>query len=229
MVGRVRDNKLSIGGTGTARSFEKMLEAADQASPLQIRSFGKGGLGPSDHTSFATKRIPVLFFFSGLHADYHRPTDTADKVNYEGLGHVVDLGVKVVDAMATMPREEYVGTFDSSSSGGHSGSGSGTGTGTGTGSASGGIRVTLGIVPVYGDDEDVKGVKISGTSAGSPAEKAGLRDGDTIVGWNDKPLNNLVEMTELLGKGKPGDKVRLKVQRDGKPVEMEATLVERKG
>ena len=92
MVGRVRDEKLSVGGAGTAAELREVREGrgrglAAEAPELRRRA----ALGPSDHMSFAMKKIPVLFFFSGLHADYHRPTDTADKVNYEGMRQVVDL------------------------------------------------------------------------------------------------------------------------------------------
>src|SRR6185312_501617 len=88
MVGRVRDQKLLIGGEGTAANFPKLVENADESLPLKLGEFGKGGIGPSDHTSFALHKIPVLFFFSGLHLDYHRPTDTADKINYDGMNQV---------------------------------------------------------------------------------------------------------------------------------------------
>ena len=221
MVGRVRDEKLSVGGTGTAKSFEKMVEEAAKDSPLKLQSFGKGGLGPSDHTSFATKKIPVLFFFSGLHADYHRPTDTADKVNFEGMRQVVDLSVKVVDAMTKMPSAAAAHPH-------HPGGMMGMGSGTSTGSASGGTKVTLGVVPDY-SDESVKGVRITGTSPGSPADKAGLRGGDTLVKYNGENLDSLMDLFNALAKAKPGEKVHLTVQREGKTVETDAVLVERKG
>ena len=213
MVGRVRNNVLSVGGTGTAASFEKMLKAADDASPLVFKEFGKGGFGPSDHTSFAVKKIPVLFFWTGRHDDYHLPTDDADKINYEGLDQVVGVTTEVVNAMATLPRDQYVGTFD------HSGMSPG---------GRGGSRVTLGVVPDYGGDE-AKGVKISGTVPGSPAEKAGLQAGDVIVQFGDAKIDSLYGLTDVLAKAKPGDKVKLGVIRDGKNVDVEATLVERKG
>lgn len=215
MVGRIRDNKLSVGGDGTAPSFEKILEAAKKDLPLVVKSMGKGGMGPSDHTSFSTKRIPVIFFFSGTHPDYHRPTDVASKINYEGLEQVVKLSIGTVDGMARMPKEQYVAAFDS------------RGMGRATGSASGGIRVTLGIVPDYTED-DFKGVRISGTTPGSPADKAGLQGGDAIVAWNGEQLSGLMDLTQRLQKGKPGDKVKLKVLRGEKTIETEATLVERK-
>ncbi|HMO27426.1 MAG TPA: M20/M25/M40 family metallo-hydrolase, partial [Tepidisphaeraceae bacterium] len=112
MVGRVRNDMLYVGGGGTAAGFESVLKEIDSASPLQLKSMGRGGRGPSDHASFSRKQIPVLFLFSGLHEDYHRPTDTADKINYEGLADVVSVTSKLVERIAAMPREQYVDRYD---------------------------------------------------------------------------------------------------------------------
>jgi S1-C subfamily serine protease len=159
------------------------------------------------------KKVPVLFFFSGMHRDYHRPTDDADKINYDGMQEVVDLGVKVVDRLLMMPKEQYVDASDTHGAGqpGY-----------------GGSKVTLGVVPDYGT-EDVKGVQISGTVPGSPAAAAGLKGGDVIIQFGSAKLENIYDLTNSLAKGKPGDKVKLTVVRDGKNVELEATLAERKG
>ena len=217
MVGRLRDETLDVGGSGTAPSLERILKDADAGSPIKIKDIGKGGRGPSDHMSFAMKKIPVLFFFTGLHADYHRPTDTVEKINFNGMAEVVDLSARVIRELATMPREQYVTAADAHSMTMGMGSGSG-----------GGSRVTLGVVPSYGDESGVKGVRITGTSPGSPAEVAGLKDGDIILGFNDKGLDNLMDLSNVLGSSKPGDKVKLRVLRDGKEIGMSATLAERK-
>ena len=214
MVGRVRNGSLSIGGTGTAPSFEALLKRADEASPLELKTFSKGGFGPSDHMSFALKKIPVLFFWSGTHGDYHRPSDDAEKVNYEGIDKVVALGTTVLDALTTMPREQYVAASD------HSGMSPGP-------TGRGGSRVSLGVVPDYGNDAE-RGVRISGTSPGSAAEAAGLKAGDVLVQFGDEPIDSLYGLTDALAKAKPGQKVKLVVIRDGKNVELEATLKERK-
>src|SRR5204862_542536 len=115
MVGRVRNETLYIGGTGTGAQLESIVKAADDASPLVVKDIGKGGFGPSDHMSFALKKIPVLFLFSGMHPDYHRPTDDADKVNYTGIGEVVDLTKRITDQLATSPRMQYVSASDKTS------------------------------------------------------------------------------------------------------------------
>ena len=207
---------LYIGGSGTAKDFQYIIEQADKRSPLVVRDIGKGGLGPSDHMSFALKKIPVMFFFSGLHADYHRPTDDADKINYDGLEQVIGFVEDVVKQVIAMPREEYVSSADASSP--RVGSPSGTGT-----------SVTLGVVPDYSNFGEGGGVRISGTSPDSPAAKAGLREGDIIVKWNDRKIDTLYDLSDALAKGKPGDKVKLGVMRDKQPIEVEATLVKRQG
>ncbi len=119
-----------------------------------------------------------------------------------------------------MPREQYVAIHDSRGL-------SIIGSGPGTGSASSGNRASLGVMPDYSDDT-VKGVRITGASPGSAAEKAGLKDGDILVGWNDGKLSNLMDLMGVLSKGKPGDKVQIRLLRQGKEMTVEATLAERK-
>jgi hypothetical protein len=219
MVGRVHGGELEIGGNGTADDLDKLIKDADEGLPLKLGTSavgGKGGIGPSDHMSFALKKIPVLFFYSGLHRDYHRPTDTADKVNYWGMEKVVVLGDRTVEALARLQREQYVGKFDSGSMARMGGGG--------------GHGASLGVVPDYGSsDAPPPGVRISGTSEGSAAERAGLKAGDIITTFGDMKIENLEDLSEALAKHKPGDKVHLTLLRSGKPVETDATLGERKG
>ena len=217
MVGRMRDEALFVGGAGTAPSLERILADADKGSPIKIKDIGKGGRGPSDHMSFAMKKIPVLFFFTGLHADYHRPTDRIEKINFNGMAEIVDLSRRVIDGMTTMPKEAYVTAADA-----HSMS-------MGMGSATGGERkATLGVVPSYGDESDIKGVRITGTSPGSPAETAGLKEGDVIVGFNEKSVDNLMDLSNDLASAKPGDAVKVRIVRDKKEVIVAVKLAERK-
>lgn len=217
MVGRVRGGNLQVGGSGTAEDFEKILTFAADGTGLKLNLNSKGGLGPSDHTSFATKKIPVLFFFSGMHMDYHRPTDTADKINVEGIAQVVTLVQRVATAIDKLPKEQYVGKFDSQ---GLSIMMSGT--------ERSGPRASLGVVPDYSDDS-IKGVRITGTSEGSAAEKAGLKDGDIIVGFGDAKIDSLMDLSTGLMHHKPGDTVKLKVLRGKENIELTATLTERNG
>jgi len=173
--------------------------------------------------SFALKKIPVLFIHSGQHRDYHRPTDDADKVNYQGLKEAVDFTADILDQLLAAPREQYVDAADAHSMF------NGPGAGPTAGSGSGGLRVSLGVVPDYAPDETVKGLRISGTMPGSPAAAAGLKDGDVIVRIGKDKIDSIYDLTDVLKKGKPGDKLKITALRDGKPVETEATLAERKG
>jgi hypothetical protein len=219
MVGRVRKNLVYVGGGGTAAPLKGLLKAVDDASPLEFKNMGDGGLGPSDHMSFAQKKVPVLFFFSGTHEDYHRPTDTADKVNYDGVAQVVSVGVGLIDELARMPLSKYVDAADKNSMMNPNRTGTG---------GEGVRRATLGIVPGYGEEEDGKGVKISGTSAGTAAEKAGLQEGDVITKIGDKPTGTLMEMSSVLATHKPGDKVKVVYLRGGKEAVVDVVLGERK-
>jgi hypothetical protein len=215
MVGRIRDQTLYTGGEGTAPSWQKILDEADKDSPLQLKSIGKGGMGPSDHMSFALKKIPVLFFFSGLHMDYHRPGDKAYKVNYLGEEEVVELAEHVAIAMEDMPKEQYVSTYDSA---GMSLGGPGE------------SKVMLGIVPDYSSaDSSAKGVRITGTIDDSPAAKARLKDGDIIVRYNGEQIDTLMQLADELAKGTPGQKITVGIIRDKKPLEIQAVLAARKG
>jgi len=211
MVGRARDDHLLVGGMGTAAAFEPLLAGLDERSPLRIKPFGRGGLGPSDHTSFALKRIPVLFFFTGVHADYHRPTDDADKINYDGLRQVVDLAAELVIKLAEMPRPHYIASSDPST----------------TGPAPGGGRARLGVVPRYDDVENLPGAAITGTVPGSPAERAGLRDGDVITRFGDRPIENVYDLTAALADAEPGQRVRIEIQRGQQTLSVEAELAAR--
>jgi hypothetical protein len=221
MVGRIRKNLLYVGGGGTATPFHAFLKRADADSPLEFKNFGEGGLGPSDHMSFAVKKVPVLFLFSGIHADYHRPTDTADKINYDGMVDVVKMSVELVDDLLEMPRSQFVDAADKGSMMSPMMSG--------TGGEAEGRRAALGVIPEYGEEEDGKGVKIAGTSTGTPAEKAGLRSGDVVLKLGDKPTGTLMELSAALAAHKPGDKVKLVYRRGGKEMEKEITLAARGG
>src|SRR5205823_1760043 len=125
------------------------------------------------------------FFWTGNHADYHRPTDTAKKVNYNGMADIVKLSARVIDRLAAMPREQYISAADAHSMTFGMGSGSGEGQRT----------ATLGVIPSYGEAAGaIKGAKISGVREGTAAAAAGLVEGDVIVGFNDKPIDSLMDL-----------------------------------
>ena len=214
MVGRLNGEKLEVGGSGTAEAFDAIVEQVDQDSPLSFKPpgaqyGGRGGIGPSDHASFAAKHIPVLFFFTGVHLDYHRPTDDADKVNYAGMVQIVEASVEIVDAMTRMERAQYVDKFDRSAS------------------QMGTLKVRLGIMPDYADDGD--GVKVGATLPDSPASKAGIREGDVIVQIGPDRVTNINEYMDALNKREPGETVTVTVVRNGDHVEAPVTFTGRKG
>jgi C-terminal processing protease CtpA/Prc len=222
MVGRVRNGTLYIGGYGTAAPLRPIIDAVDAASAqLHVKTMGAGGLGPSDHMSFALEHIPVLFLFSGLHEDYHRPTDDADKINFGGIEQVVEFAEQIVRDLTDMPRAQYVDASDSFSS-----------IGSFAGSGHGGSRVQLGVIPDYNTEDSATGgggggVRIQGTVPGSAAAQAGLKRGDVIVKFDEDALASLYDLSEHLADAKPGDKVHLTVRRDKQTLQMEATLTER--
>jgi len=219
MVGRLRDQTLLVGGTGTAAPFEHILAELDEQSPLKLKEFGKGGFGPSDHLSFALKKVPVLFLFTGLHSDYHRPTDTADKVNYDGLAEVVRFAVQLVDQLCAMPKSNYVESADSWSVRQHFGPATGRSPDSGA---------SLGVVPDYSTDQPAGGVKLSGTVPGSPAAAAGLQGGDVIIALGSHRIDNLYDLTDALAESKPGDRVMVKYRRDQQEHSAQVVLGQRR-
>ncbi len=213
MVGRLKGDDLLIGGAGTARGFDALVAAAVAGTGLHTTTFERGGLGPSDHMSFALQHVPVLFLFTGLHADYHRPTDTADKINYAGIDRIVVVAQRIVTAFAGMQRQPYDNGADGQSM-----------MASVAGHAGGGGRASLGVVPDFGGDNGTGGVPISGVGPGTPAALAGLRGGDRLVGFNDKRLDTLQDLSDALAEAKPGDAVAVHLTRDGKPLVLHATL-----
>jgi hypothetical protein len=220
MVGRLRDQTLYVGGQGTARDLDPILSAAETGDPLKLKSIGRGGLGPSDHMAFAQKHIPVLFFFSGIHADYHRPTDTFDKINYPGIDEVADFASKIIAGLTRMPQEPYIVEADKDSF---------KLFGVASTAFGGPPRsVRLGVIPDYGSVDSRNGALISGTTPGTPAEAAGLKGGDIITKFANQPIENLMDLTQALDNAHPGDKVTLIINRSGQTISVQVTLAERK-
>jgi len=230
MVGRLKDNRLTVGGIGTASEWRILaLETAInqpmrralmkssksnkvvpnlRQSPhitappdgitfstvLPIPASEKGfdlqlnedGFGPSDHSSFYGKQIPVLFLFTGTHLDYHKPSDTAKKINYQGLERITDYVaeiVKSVDQNAQKPA--YTVAKSSGVTGGRMG-----------------FKVSLGTIPSYSDSTD--GLVLDGVRDNSPAAKAGIKAGDKIVKLAGKDVRNAMDFTYVLGEMKAG-------------------------
>ena len=214
MIGRIKDGKVYVGGVGTGSTFAKVLGQAETGCSLKFEA-SQGGYASSDHTSFVSKRIPVLFFFSGLHSDYHKPSDTWEKINPDSAVELLNVVAKITVAVADEPEKPaFVVVADSNPHGG-----SGTGGGGGYGPA-------FGSIPDFGQTEN--GVKFSDVKPGSPAAKAGLRAGDVLIQFGDKPIKNLYDFTDALRRSKVGDVVPVTVLRDGKELKVSVTLEQRK-
>jgi hypothetical protein len=215
MIGRVNGSKLYVGGTGTAATFEPLLKAVAAGYDFKI-DFSKDGYSASDHTSFVAKSVPVLFFFSGLHGDYHKPSDTWDKVSGPASAKVVNFVHDVANKVAQTPtRPQFVKVEAGPHAGGIPGSGGG-----------GGYGPYFGSIPDFAPVE--KGVKFSDVRPGSPAAKAGFKGGDILISFAGKPVLNLHDFTFALRNAKVGDVVLVTVLRDGKEVTANVTLEARK-
>ena len=211
MIGRIKDDKVYIGGVGTGSTFKTVLEQAEKDTPFKIEP-SAGGYSSSDHTSFVTKKIPVLFFFSGLHSDYHKPSDTWDKINGASAAKLLDMVESVATQLANadQPPQFQVVAEEKPVTGG----------------GGGGYGPYFGSIPDFGQVEN--GVKFSDVKPNSPAAKAGLKGGDILVQFGDKPIKNLYDFTDALRRSKVGDVVEVKVMRDGQPVTASVKLEQRK-
>lgn len=213
MIGRIQGGKVYIGGVGTGSTFTKVLQAAEEGSPLKFQT-SQGGYESSDQTSFIPKRIPVLFFFSGLHSDYHKPSDTWEKINGESAAQLLNVVTKTtLGIVSEAEKPSFIVVADSNP---HSGSVSG----------GGGYGPYFGSIPDFGQTEN--GVKFSDVKPGSPAAKAGLKAGDVLVQFGDKPIKNLYDFTDALRRSKIGDVVPVTVLRDGKEFKVDVKLEQRK-
>ena len=215
MVGRIENRKLYVGGVGTADPFEDLVKQAAQHSRFEIDA-SRSGYSSSDHTSFSGKKIPVLFFFSGLHGDYHKPSDTADKIHATEAVELVQMVAGLMNEISTMDeRPEFVA--QSETPGSHQGSPADGG--------GGGYGPWFGSVPDFAEIPD--GVRFADIRPGSPAEKAGLLSGDILMRWNGKPIQNLYDFTHELRESAVGDQVSVMVLRDGKELKVNVRLVAR--
>jgi aminopeptidase YwaD len=192
MVGRLNDSThaLTVGGYGTSPAWGPTLAATDKYLTIK---FDSSGSGPSDHTSFYRKDIPVLFFFTGLHTDYHKPSDDADKVNYTGELMVLKYIYKAIEQNDGKGKPAFTKTREMQ-------------TGTSTR-----FKVTLGIMPDYSFTGD--GVRADGVSAGKIAEKAGIKAGDVIYQIGEHAFADMQGYMEALSKFKKGEPAKVKVRR----------------
>jgi hypothetical protein len=215
MIGRIKDEKVFIGGTGTGATFKTLLDEEKVKFPFRVE-YSASGYAASDHTSFVGKKIPVLFFFSGLHSDYHKPSDTWDKINAADAAKLLDFIEDVAFKIDSANERVAFVTLKEDQPGGQAASGGG---GSGYGPY-------FGSIPDFGQEEN--GVKFSDVRPGSPAAKAGFKAGDVLVQFGDKPIHNLYDFTDALRRSKVGDMVDVQVLRDGKPVKASVKLEQRR-
>jgi len=197
MVGRLNDSThaLTLGGVGTSPSWAEVVPMAGNDFKLNIDS---AGVGPSDHTSFYNAGIPVLFFFTGTHKDYHKPSDKADLINYRGEALVLIYVAKVV---AKMDKEQIKPKYTVTRQ-------------TNTGKTR--YKVSLGIMPDY--TFDAGGVRVDGVTENKPAIRAGIKTGDIITRLGESKVSGMQSYMEALGKLTPGDKTEVSIIRDGKEI-----------
>jgi hypothetical protein len=203
MIGRLKDKKLIVNGAGSAKIFGELLNKYNTDSLFNLR-MTDDGFSPSDNSSFFGKNIPVMMFFTDLHLDYHKPSDTWDKINAEGEKNVLDLVRNViVDLSNVVEKPEFIKPKVSANAG----------------KDMPGFSVRTGIIPQFG--EEVEGVKIQGAKEGSPAAYAGLKAGDIIIKLGNNTIKNLYDYTFALSNHKPGEKVIIIWIRDGKQMSNE--------
>jgi C-terminal processing protease CtpA/Prc len=199
MIGRLNDSShvLTIGGVGTSPAWADVVSTVRQ-SGFTVNT-DSAGVGPSDHTSFYNKGIPVLFFFTGVHSDYHKPGDDADKINFAGEAHVIRAIQTVVKNLNRAPRPHFTPAKQSSM---------------------GRVRfkVTLGIIPDYSWTGE--GVRADGVTDGKPASKAGLKTGDIIIRLGSDDVKGIQTYMEALSHQKEGGKSMVTILRDGKKMEL---------
>ena len=218
MIGRIRDHKVYVGGVGTGTTFAGLLKEVGPHHDFETDVTERSGYGSSDHTSFTAKQVPILFFFSGLHADYHKPSDTWDKIDAPAAVRLLDLVADVMDHLRDAPgRPQFVRVAETQPpadpAAPHTGKVSGYGP-------------DFGSIPDF--TELPNGVRFADIRPGSPAAKAGLRAGDILTEFDGKRIQNLYDFTYALRAKQPGQEVLVKVLRGDQTIEAKVLLTARK-
>jgi hypothetical protein len=203
MVGRLREERLHVNGVDSARDLRDRVIEAGRGLPLKLELRGDPW-GPSDHSTFYAAGQPVLFLFTGMHADYHRPTDTAEKIDVPGLAAVTALAARLISSVAAAPVPPQYVKLDPPDKG-----------------------VFFGIVADHGEAADRPGVQVGAVRPGSPADRSGVRSGDVIVRFAGVAVKTLDDVRAVLRVRRAGDRVGVVVVRAGREQFVEATLVNR--
>jgi hypothetical protein len=203
MVGRLVDStqKLTVGGIGTSPSWNIIPEVLRREG-FKLTT-DSSGVGPSDHTSFYNKGIPVLFVFTGIHSDYHKPSDDADKINYPGEARVIQTVENIIKQMDALPRPPFTATKQSSMSTVR-------------------FKVTLGIMPDYSYQGE--GVRVDGIIEGRPAAKAGIKQGDVIIRLGSDEVKGMQSYMEALSHQKAGNVADVVLRRGENELKLKVEL-----
>ena len=204
MIGRMKDRKLIIGGVGTAKEWRDLI-APEKSFELTLN---EDGFGPSDHSSFYGKQVPVLFFWTGTHNDYHKPSDTWDKINYNDEAKILSFVARIVREIDGADKRLTYTTAKSDPA-----------------PRSSGFRVYLGTIPNYADTTD--GLLLDGVREDSPAAKAGLKAGDRIVKIGNRDVKNVYDYTYALGEMKAGQEYVFEVMRGSERLSLKVTPIKR--
>ncbi len=194
MIGRLNDKKdMIVGGVGTSPQFKAIVEK-NKSAGYNI-TLEDSGIGPTDHTSFYLKDIPVLNFFTGTHSDYHKPSDDEDKINYTGVKNIVDFVFRIANDIADLDKVEFTKTKNNA------------------GKTRPKYKVTMGIMPDYTEHGD--GLHVDGVTENRPAQKAGIKEGDIITKIGTTEIKEVYSYMEALSKITPGDELEVTFIRDG--------------
>ena len=210
MVGRMQDNKLTVQATGTSTVWPHILEQANVVAGFELL-LQEDPYQPTDVASFNQVGIPCLAFFTGTHTDYHRPSDTSDKIDYEDLDRVADFAAAIVRRVGDLDQAPAFTKVEQK---------------VNSGPGLAGVRVFTGTIPDY--STDVKGLLLSGVIGGGPAEQAGLQKGDVIVEIAGQTIANIYDYTYALDVLKIGQPTTVVFMRNGQRKEATLTPAARK-
>jgi C-terminal processing protease CtpA/Prc len=196
MVGRVDSNKFVVSGVGTSPFWSEAMK--NIATPLRIKTT-ESGVGPSDHTSFYLKHIPVLHLFSGQHKDYHKPGDDESKINYAGMEEIISYVMKLIEQLDKKGKLPFNKTKDDSNENAPK------------------FTVTLGVMPDYTYEGD--GMRIDAVTEGRPADLAGLKEGDVVIQLGELKIKDMMTYMQGLAQFKKGDSTIVKVKRGSETIE----------
>ena len=206
MIGRLNEKPITVGGVGSAKTLSETIEVVQKKHTLKIdKNISGMDFGRSDHASFYREDIPVLFFFTGAHQDYHKPSDDWDKIDYQGEKEVLNFVYDLIVQLSTNKEKPIFTEITNDNSDNQSPS----------------FNVTLGVIPSYGSQKI--GMEIDGISRkNGPADKAGIKKGDIIIEINNKKIRNIYDYMARLAELNSGDKIIVKIIRN--KIEMELIL-----